>query len=54
MRCVIIWLVFCQVERQFDSRELNRQPLRLVGLPLHYHPVVKGHLGPFLALLPQE
>jgi len=29
-----------QVERQFHDRELKRQPLRLVWVPLHYHLVV--------------
>ena len=40
------WLGFHQVERQFHGRELNCKPLRAVWVPLHYHPVVWGHLGP--------
>jgi hypothetical protein len=33
-------LVLCQVERQFHDHESNCQPLRLVCVILHYHPVV--------------
>ena len=39
-RRLIIWLIFRQVERRFHGLESNRQPLRPVWVPLHYHPVI--------------
>ena len=36
----------CQVERRFDCRESNRQPLPWDSGISHHHPIVWGHLGP--------